>query len=163
MTINEEEVITTSTDDPTVTAPEAQAEAAAHAPEEELPPLGAFEGVGGEEEEISGAPGPEINRVITTMIAGIAFRETPQREDGKPPSPKELAAQYVQFTTPILDMIEFQQCLDAVGTLSKNARLGIGVGVLVLGLIMYRLPLSRAKKEKKSEAIPGKPQGSPES
>jgi hypothetical protein len=157
----EDKVVTTATGE--VPTPEKQAETATQMPEEELPPLEGFEGMEGGEEEISGAPGPEINRVITTMIAGIAFRETPQREDGKPPSPKELAAQYVEFTTPILDMIEFQQCLDAVGTLSKNARLGIGVGVLVLGLILYRLPLSKKKKkeEVRGEAYPGKPQKGP--
>lgn len=149
-----------------VTTPSGKVESpstdATQIPEEELPPISTGEIEGGEE-EISGAPGPEINRVITTMIAGIAFRETPQREDGKPPSPKELAAQYVQFTTPILDMIEFHQCLDVVGTLSKNARLGIGVGVLVLGLVLYRLPLSRAKKKEKKSEIPNQPKGSTQS
>lgn len=112
-------------------------------PDEPILPIG----------EVPEPPTPDrsINQIIPTLIANVLFAPSKETGDGKPLTPEQLGKQYVAFTAPVLDMIEFHKCLGAVGELSQTTRLVIGIGVLAGGLIFLRPPKQQRKKEK-SEA-----------
>ena len=89
-------------------------------------------------EPAASVPDRSINRVIPTLISSVVFAPSASGGDGKPLSPEELGKQYVAFTAPVLDMIEFHTCLGAVGELSQTTRLIIGLGVLVGGALVMK-------------------------
>ena len=114
--------------------------------EEPLPGPGT-EGAGEEELESALEPDRNLNVVLPSIIAQVAFRAKPEAEGGKPLTPKEMADHYVGFTAPILDMIEFHTCLGVIGELSPTVRLIIGVVVLAGGVLLVQPPKPQKKKE----------------
>jgi len=107
--------------------------------EEELP---AEEELTGPEEPTP-SPEPEgdprlLNKVIPTVIAQVVFAPTAAAANGAPPDPQQLAAQYVAMTSQILDLVEFHECLGAMGELSKTTRLIIGVVALAGGIFLMK-------------------------
>jgi len=112
-------------------------------------PLPGAEKEGAEEATFEAAlePDRKLNVILPTVIAQVAFRPMPEAEGGKPLTPEEMAKQYVSFTAPILDMIEFHTCLGIIGELSPTVRLIIGVVVLAGGILLVQPPKPKKKEE----------------
>jgi hypothetical protein len=92
-------------------------------------------------------PDRQLNVILPSVIAQVAFRAKPEAEGGKPLTPEEMAQQYVSFTSPILDMVEFHTCLGVIGELSPTVRLIIGVVVLAGGILLVQPPKPKDKGE----------------
>jgi len=106
---------------------------------------------GGKEPE---TPDRSLNLVIPSMVAQFAFGSPPTSSlpPGVAASPEsEEAQQYVNYTAPILDMIDFHLCLGPIGHISPTARLVIGGVVLIGGVVAMKLPAIRQKKKEKEE------------
>jgi len=107
-------------------------------------------------EKDSRTPDRNLNVVIPTIVAQVAFGSFPTSSlpDGIPPSPQsDQAERYVQFTAPILELIDFHECLGGMEEISRTGRLIIGGLVLVGGVVAMKLPerTQRKKQEKEKE------------
>ena len=96
----------------------------------------------------------KLNVIIPSMVGQIAFGSAPSSAlpPGIPPSAKsEQAQQYVNTTAPILDMMNFHECLGPMTYISPTARLIIGGVILIGGVVVMKLPQMKKQKEKKEQ------------
>lgn len=102
-----------------------------------------------------GAVGPELNRAIAELFAGVgsAFAGP------KPRTPEEFHERYVDTVTPILEFLQFHEALGGLGNLPPAARVGLGLVVLVGFFVAYHPAIG--KKLIKKEARPPSPPPTP--
>lgn len=92
---------------------------------------------------------PRLNQAIPLMIATTVFGSPPTShlpEGVEATEASELSQKYVTQTAPILEIISFHECLDAITELSPTVRLIIGTAVLGIGIAILK-----PKKAKEAE------------
>lgn len=97
---------------------------------------------------------PRVNVVLPSLIASTIFRSAPTSSlpSGALPTPASERAQgYVNLTVPVLEMVEFHECLGVIGELSPTVRLIIGTATLGIAAAIM---MPRVKKSKKPTDSP---------
>ena len=82
-----------------------------------------------------------VNLAIPVLVATSVFGSAPTSvlPKGTEPSPQsELSQRYINQTVPILEIIDFHECISVIGELSPTVRLLIGCGALAMGIVLVK-------------------------
>jgi len=83
---------------------------------------------------------PRINEVVPKLVGSVAFPKEP-----------DLKKQYVDQTTPILEILSFHTCCGPVATLSPGVRLIASLVAIVGGVVLIKVEHRKEKEESEEE------------